>query len=165
MKRPRSTVPGDVPPKLIPRVIEKLATPLTNIFNSVISTDWPLLWRTEYQTVIPKKQNPTNLNECRNLSCTNYFSKVLESFVLESLMCEVKLSNRQFGGLKGCGSNHFLLEMWQNLLMGLEEEGSAVSMMAIDFSKAFNRMNHQSCLTALAKKGCSNNLLDLCLIF
>ena len=33
--------------------------------------------------------------------------------------------------------------------------------MAIDFSKAFNRMSHQACLAALAKKGCSNQTLDL----
>ena len=109
--------------------------------------------------MIPKKNNPTSLNECRNLCCTIFFSKVLESFILDCLMSEVELSHKQYGGLKGCGANHFLLNMWQNLLLGLEEEASAVSLMAIDFSKAFNRMSHQACLSSLAKKNCSNQTL------
>ena len=152
-------VPGDVPPKLIPQVLTNISKPLADIFNTVLDTDWPSQWKTEYQTVIPKKNNPSDLNECRNLSCTNFFSKVLESLILDCLMQEVTLSKDQFGGLKGCGTNHFLLLMWHNLLSGLEEEGSAVSLMAVDFSKAFNRMGHQACLQALAAKNCSNQTL------
>ena len=33
--------------------------------------------------------------------------------------------------------------------------------MAVDFSKAFNRMSHQACLKALARKNCSNESIDL----
>ena len=100
MKKSRSTVPGDIPPKLLLRVADKLAKPLSSIFNAVLSTEWPALWRLEYQTIIPKKKNPSSLNDCRNLSCTNFFSKVLESFVLEGLRSEINLSDKQFGGLK-----------------------------------------------------------------
>ena len=121
-------VPGDLPPKLVLEVINSLSVPLSSIFNSVSSSDWPAQWKVEYQTIIPKNNSPEDLNKCRNLSCTNFFSKILESFVLESLLCEVKLSSMQFGGLKGCGTNHFLLQLWQNILAGLEEDNSAVSM-------------------------------------
>ena len=101
------------------------------------------------------------LGETRNLSCTNFFSKVLESFVLESLLSEVPLSDRQYGGMKGCGVNHFLLSMWDSLLSGLENDHSSVSLMSIDFSKAFNRMGHQACISALARKGCSNQSIKM----
>ena len=150
-------VPGDIPPKLVPQIATSIAPALCSIFNCVAGgSPWPTQWKTEFQTVIPKKASPESLNDCRNLSCTNFFSKVLESFVLERLLHEVPLSDRQFGGMKGCGTNHFLLTMWQNILEGLEEEQSAVSLMSIDFSKAFNRMSHQACLASLAQKKCSN---------
>ena len=161
MKRPKSMVPGDVPPKLMLDVIVSLSVPLADIFNLTAITSWPVLWKNEYQTVIPKKISPTDLNDCRNLSCTNYFSKVLESFVLEGLLSEVPLSNKQFGGIKGCGTNHFLLDMWQNILEGLEEDNTAITLMSIDFSKAFNRMSHQACIKSLARKGCSNQSLRM----
>ena len=67
-------------------------------------------------------------------------------------MSEVKLSEKQYGGLKGCGTNHFLMNMWQYILEGLEEDSAAVTLMSVDFSKAFNRMSHKACLIALAKK-------------
>ena len=38
-------------------------------------------------------------NDCRNLACTNFFSKILEGFVLESLQAEVKLEEQQYGGI------------------------------------------------------------------
>ena len=135
-------MPGDIPPNLVPLVISTISVPLSDIFNSTLTTGWPDPWRREYQTIIPKKSSPTSLNECRNLSCTNYFSKLLESFVLEGLISEVPVSENQFGGLRGCGTNHFLMSMWQNILEGIEEENTAVALMSIDFSKAFNRMSH-----------------------
>ena len=161
IKKPKSVVPGDIPPKLVPSIIAKLSVPLADIYNSALLTDWPRLWKREYQTIIPKKPSPTSLHECRNLSCTNLFSKVLESFVLEDLIDEVKVSETQYGGLRGCGTNHFLLQMWQNILEGLEDDNTAIALMSIDFSKAFNRMGHQACLAALAKGGCSNQSLRL----
>ena len=115
----------------------------------------------EYQTVIPKKSPPSGPNECRNLSCTNLFSKVLETFVLQSLKSEVDVSEVQFGGMKGSGVNHFLTKMWNEVMEGLEEEKSAVSIMSIDFSKAFNRLEHQACLKALARRGASNQTLRM----
>ena len=160
IKHPKSMVPGDLPPKLIPRLAQSVSPALADIFNCVSMSTWPIQWRTEYQTIIPKKANPNDINDCRNLCCTNFYSKVLESFVLEQLLEEFSLSENQFGGIRGCGTNPFLLTMWQNILEGLEEDQSAVSLMSIDFSKAFNRMGHQACLSALAAKGCTNQSIS-----
>ena len=88
-----------------------------------------------------------------------------EMCIRDSLISEVKLGEEQYGGIKGIGTNHFLLMMWQHLLEGLEEDQSAVSLMSIDFSKAFNRMCHQSCLIAQKEKGCSSQSLRLIYTF
>ena len=53
------------------------AIPLTNIYNEVSDTFvWPLQWKREYVTVIPKKKNPEELGDLRNISCTLLASKI-----------------------------------------------------------------------------------------
>ena len=81
--------------------------------------------------------------------------------MLDCLLAEVTLSEYQYGGIKGTGVNHFLIKMWHEILTGLEEDQSAVNIMTIDFSKAFNRLQHQACLQALARRGASNQTLRM----
>ena len=79
---------------------------------------------------------------------------MLETFVLEALLSEVDLSNIQYGGIKGTGVNHFLVKMWDEIMNGLEQDKAAVNLMAVDFSKAFNRLDHRACLNSpLARRG------------
>ena len=160
-KKPKSTVPGDIPPNLIMQVIRTLAGPLSWIYNDVPRFEvWPSSWRKEYQTIIPKKSNPESFADVRNLLCTNFFSKILESFVIDSLKHEVEFSELQYGGLKGTGADNFLCEVY-NVLETLENPGSAVCLMSLDFSKAFNRLSHSACLRKLSEKYASNQSLGL----
>ena len=164
-KKPSSTVPGDIPQKIIMRIIDTITLPITDIFNSVPEWGWPEQWKKEYQTVIPKKPNPTSLSECRNLSCTNFLSKVLESFVIDSLRSEVSFSDLQYGGIKGSGTDNFLCEVWNNMLEILDSPGRAVAIMSLDFSKAFNRLSHKACIEKLAEKHASNQTLGMVFSF
>ena len=165
-KRPSSSVPGDIPPKLLPELVDTMAPVFTDIFNSVgREFRWPTKWKLEYQTVIPKKTSPESLSDTRNLSCTNFISKVLETFVIDSIKSEVEMSELQYGGLKGVGTDNFIIEMWNNILEPLEEKDSAVAVMSLDFSKAFNRLSHRACIEKLAKKNASNQTIRLVTAF
>ena len=120
-KKPKFRVAGDLPPCLVNSCSDILAIPLTIIYNEVAASgEWPRQWTTETVTIIPKNSNPSGLSECRNLSCTPLFSKVLEAFVLDELRKETKLLDSQYGGLKGMGVDHFLVKTWDELLTGLE---------------------------------------------
>ena len=90
---------------------------------------------------------------------------MLEAFILEKLQEEIKLSSRQFGGLKGCGTDHFLPETWDAIINNLEDESSAVNLLSVDFEKAFNRMDHSQCLYALNDLGGEQPLLAGCQLF
>ena len=165
-KKPNGIVPGDFPPKLLNATSQNMSNALAVVFNLVPTTKtWPRQWKREYQTVIPKKKMPTEFGECRNISCTNFYSKVLESFVLQAIQSEVSLSEAQYGGIKGCGTDHFLAEMWNSIVENLEGEQNAINLMSVDFSKAFNRMDHQACVQALALKGASNQSLNMIAAF
>ena len=98
-KKPRSQVRGDIAPKLVTQNSDILAIPLTAIYNNVLQgKEWPILWKLETVTVIPKTTSPNELKELRNLSCTPLFSKVLESFVLARLREETRFQESQYGG-------------------------------------------------------------------
>ena len=99
--------------------------------------------------VIPKVPRPSTVGKCRNISCTSYLSKVYELYVLEQCRKYVALSENQ----KGVSSTHFLVNTWEGITSSLEDNRASVTMTAIDYSKAFNRLEHQSCLKALAALG------------
>ena len=153
-RKPKSLVDGDIPPALVTRFHDLLAVPLFCIYEKVLlSCKWPSQWKRETVKIIPKSAIPESLKDVRNISCTPLFSKVLEFFVLKRLRTMITLSSSQFGGIPGVGIDHFLCETWHEILTGLDSPGSAVNLTSIDFSKAFNRMDHHACVDALLRKG------------
>ena len=165
-KKPKSMVNGDLFPQLVEKYCDILAIPLTKIFNMIMWTyHWPSQWKLETVTVIPKNNAATSYEECRNLSCTPLFSKILETYMMERISSEVKIDPKQYGGIKGCGTEHFLIQSWNNILNGLEDNRGSVNLITIDFSKAFNRMSHQECIQAFFRKGASNQTLNLIAAF
>lgn len=162
IKKPKSMVRGDIFPSLVNRSSAYLALPLTNIFNCIGTThEWPQHWKTEFVTPIPKKTLPENLDDLRNISCTQLLSKTYESFVLDWLTGQVKIRTNQYGGIKGSGSEHFLVDLWQRTLQNLEDPRAGVLFSSIDYSKAFNRLDFPSCLRSLKSKGASQQLINI----
>lgn len=114
MKKPKSRVDGDTFPQVINRVAQYIASPLKCIYNEISLTgEWPAGWKKEQVTAIPKVPHPESCDDFRNISCTLFVSKVYESFVLGWLESQIGVRSNQFGGMKGAGTEHFLLETWQ----------------------------------------------------
>ena len=77
-KKSDSMVEGDPLPHLVRRFPEAFAGHVCGIFNRINESGiWPEAWKTEHLTIIPKVSNPASLSECRNISCTSIFSKIL----------------------------------------------------------------------------------------
>ena len=160
MKKTKSMVKGDLFPRMLNRLAPILAPVLTHIFNSISTTlEWPAIWKIEYVTPIPKKSIPQSVNDLRNISCTQFFSKLYESFLLDWIGEKVKLRTNQFGGVKGSSTEHFLVDLWQKILENLEDPRGASLLTSIDFAKAFNRLDFNHCLRCLANRGCSKDLV------
>ena len=119
-RKPKSTVFGDINPELVGQFSDIIAETLCYIYNLALKTrSWPAVWKTETVHIIPKNSAPADLSELRNLSCTPLFSKVLESFILDRLKREVQLSPKQYGGIKGSSTDHFLADTWDKILTTL----------------------------------------------
>ena len=161
-KKKNSKVPGDIDSRLYDKYASKLAVPITFIFNKIAElNEWPEAWKVEHVTVIPKNNAASTPGECRNISCTNFLSKVYESFVLAWAREEVWPKENQFGGEPGSGSEHFAVRTMNFITGALEDNRAAVVLSAIDFSKAFNRLEHGSCLKAFERKGASSQIIKL----
>ena len=83
VKKPKSSVKGDVPTILLNRYPFQYAQPATKIFNEVIrSASWPRQWVQEEAIVLSKlkpQQLPKNEDDLRTISKTAWLSKCLET--------------------------------------------------------------------------------------
>ena len=105
-KKPKSMVEGDLFPQCVTEYSDLLTVPLTKIYNLIIASGrWPKCWKMETVTVIPKNKTANTYGECRNLSCTPLFSKVMESFLMKRINKEVKIDANQYGGMKNAEPN------------------------------------------------------------
>ena len=83
-KKPKSSVPGDIPRKLVQEFGPELACPAGIIFRNIAKTGhWPKPWRVEYGTPLKKVSNPETEDQLRIISLTSYISKVFEQYVIE----------------------------------------------------------------------------------
>ena len=139
---------------------------MTDIINSALANhEWPDVWKLETMIIIPKCQTPTSYSELRNLSCTPLLSKILESFVLETLKKELIGDPSQYGSTKGIGTEHYLIRAWDHILESIDDGKSACNMISIDFSKAFNSIDHASCLRMFERRGASPHSVQMLYAF
>ena len=112
-KKPQSGVPGDLPQPILKEFMPELAAPVSKIINNIFQTcQWPTQWKLEYVTPIGKTPHPETEDDLRPISLTNFFSKVTEHFVVMWLLKYVgdKIDFRQYGGMKGNSTTHYLIE-------------------------------------------------------
>ena len=172
--KPKSGVPGALPRKLVTEFGPELSGPICKIFNSIVSSakqgavKWPSSWKQEFGTPLQKIPDPQCEDDLRVISLTPFFSKVLEKFVLEWLMFYIgdKLDPKQFGGLSGSSISHYMIELINYILYNQDYNlPIAVPICAVDFSKAFNRINHNLIITKLSDMGVPGWLLNIVMGF
>ena len=133
-----------MPPYLLKTFAYEIAGPISNIFNRSLSTGIvPSLWKASNISPIPKVKPSSSEFDFRPISLTPCLAKVLEEFVAEWLMNDIKdkIDPKQFGCLKGTSTTICLLDIFHNWLSSLDSPGQYVRICYLDFSKAFDRIN------------------------
>ena len=153
-KMKNSSVPGDVPTKLKKEFLPEFSGPAATIFNSITKSGfYPRQWVTEFVTPIPKVTPPDTEDDLRNISLTADLSKDYENFLAEWLMpfIKMRIDPGQFGGLSGHSTTHYLITLYHFILSHTSTSiPTAVMVALIDFSKAFNRINHAKIIVRLS---------------
>ena len=166
-KKPRSGVPTDLPKLIVKEFSPELALPVSRIINSILSTgEWPRQWKLEHITPIGKIPTPETEDDLRPISLTPFFSKVTEQFIVMWLMEYIKdkIDFRQYGGQRGNSITHYLIE-FINFILSSQDSADQTAILAVmvDFSKAFNRQNHNLLITKLSDMGVPAWLLSVVL--
>ena len=92
----------------------------------------------------------------------------MEKFGVDWLMEYIgdRLDPKQFGGLKGNSISHYMIELLNFILYNQDYDlPIAVLICAVDFSKAFNRQNHNILIATLSDMGVPGWLLNIVMGF
>ena len=111
-KKPCARVDGDIFVTALVSNLDTLSPIIAKIYNRIIATGtWPKAWKTEFVTFIPKGNQPEDPSQCRNISCTNFLSKVLVRLVLTYAKKSVKPKTKQYGGLRPCSTTFRAMQL------------------------------------------------------
>ncbi|XP_072039411.1 uncharacterized protein [Amphiura filiformis] len=147
--------PDGIPSRIIREFSYELSLPLSNILNrSYAEGVVPPQWRKATVVPIPKSK-PATYNSLRPISLTDHFAKVAESFMNQWLMDDIQehIDPNQFGNRKGVATTHYLVKLLHTLHKNADKPGSHSTLVVTDFSKAFDRINHNVLIRKLINLG------------
>ena len=134
-----------------------LAPCLVKLFHLCLSTStFPSCWKFAHIQPVPKKgdrSNPSNYRPIALISClSKAFESILNRKILKHLSDHNLLSDHQYGFRKGRSTGDllaFLTESWSSSLRDFGETFAV----ALDISKAFDRVWHKSLISKLPSYG------------
>ena len=147
-----ASVPNDLPTAFVKEFLPFLAKPASVIFaNSIIKGVYPTRWKTEYVTPHPKVLPPVSYGDLRNLSFTEFMNKSFERFLLRGTQ-QIKgllyYINKHYDpgqyAVPGASCSHALISIVDFILKQTDNPNkpTAVINLLADWSKAFNKVNH-----------------------
>ncbi|CAM4572670.1 unnamed protein product [Caretta caretta] len=142
-------------PRVLKELADVIAEPLAIIFeNSWRSGEVPDDWKKANVVPIFKKEKKEDLGNYRPVSLISVPGKIMEQVLRKSILKHLEerkvIRNSQHGFTKGksCLTN---LMAFYDEITGSVDEGKAVDMLFLDFSKAFDTVSH-SILASKIKK-------------
>ena len=172
MNKRASSVPGDIPMKIIQKFADELTLPLCHIINSCLKAGvYPKIWKSETVTPVPKVHPPEKLDQLRKISGLMNFSKVFDKILAEFLVkdMEPNIDKAQYGNVEGLSTQHYLVKMLHQVLLNLDSskpsESSAVLMSMIDWSQAFDRQSHILGIQSFIDNGVRPSLIPILISF
>ena len=132
--------PDEIPNWLLKTNAESLSAPISSIFNASISqATLPFLWKSADVIPLPKiKRSQLTNRDLRPISLTPTLSKIFEGFVFH------------------------LMHHW---LFSTDSPGSVIRACMIDFSKAFDRIDHSILVRKLQLLNVHHFLINWCADF
>ena len=136
---------GNIPFWVFNKCSVELADIVTHIFNCSLSSGCvPVQWLTAVVTPVPKIHNPVSISDFRPISVTPILSRVVEKVVVSRWLrpaINPLCSADQFG-FRPTGSTTCALVYFMHQVTRLLEANAFFRCLLIDFSKAFDIVDH-----------------------
>ena len=153
-------------PRIIKYVSNTLSPLLTGLFNKCLA-DGLFPSELKIAQVIPLYKNKGEITEITNyrpISMLSIFSKIFEKLIYKNLIefldKNSTLSNSQYGFRKKHSTLHALINATENVYKSIDNKQFTLGIF-VDFSKAFDTVNHSILLKKLSVYGISGNMLKL----
>ena len=120
----------------------------------------PEIWKKAFVVPVPKTHPPC-LDSLRPISLTCIFAKIFEDFVVEWILNDIILAidSHQFGSLKGSSTTHCLVRFLDDIHTVLDKPANSAVVIATDFSKTFDRVDHNIVINKFIKLGVRTSLI------
>ncbi|PKU28055.1 rna-directed dna polymerase from mobile element jockey-like [Limosa lapponica baueri] len=155
------------PDGIHPRVLRELAEVLTEPLSIIYQQSWqtgevPVDWRLANVTPIHKKGRKEDPGNYRPVSLTSVPGKVMEQIILSAITRHVQdnhvIRPSQHGFMKGRSYSTNLISFCDKVTC-LVDEGKAVDVVYLNFSKAFDMVSHSILLEKWAAHGLDGSTL------
>ncbi|KAK4825548.1 hypothetical protein QYF61_000125 [Mycteria americana] len=152
------------------RVLRELAEVLTKPLSILYQQSWltgevPVDWRLANATPIYKKGQEEDPGNGRPVSLTSVAGKVMEQTILSAITRHVQdnqvIRPSQHGFMKGKSCLTNLISFYDKVTC-LVDEGKAVDVVCLDFSKAFDTVSHRFLLEKLSAHDLDQRSLHWC---
>ena len=165
----KSVGPDEIPNWFLNTCATTISIPVCSMFNSSIREGRvPGLWKCADVLPLGKISRPKSIDtDLRPISLTAVLSKILESFVFNWLAPIVMpyMDPFQFGSVKKSSTTHALVHLVHYCLSALETPNTIIRTCFIDFSKAFDRIDHNILMRKLQLLNVPPVLLNWCSSF
>ena len=150
----KSSPHTDLPIRLYNAISVIISAPLCHIFRESISKKLvPDVWKIAQVHPLPKS-NTISMDKLRPISLLPTASKIMERIVINSIQEEILKNNdvTQYAYKPSSSTNCALIDMVHFITSNLDKpDCAAVALVAIDFSKAFDIIDHGILLRKISK--------------
>ena len=152
----------DITHFLLKNIVNEIITPLTHISN-LSSGTVPLKMKIARVVPIFKKGKGDSINNYRPISLLTSISKCLERLVYKRTIkflvnCKI-LCDSQFGFMKNHSTTHALLTFIDKVAHAIDDVSHTIGVF-LDFSKAFDTIDHDILIHKLRQYGIRGKALD-----
>lgn len=153
--------PDTIPPIFLKRTADLIAIPLHFLFNhSLQSGKFPKNWRSSFLIPIFKSGDKSDIKNYRGVAILSAVPKLFEKLVTQKLYTAFMdhIDINQHGFVKGRSTTTNLVDYTSYILQNMEN-GNQIDSIYTDFSKAFDKIDHNLLIFKLNKLGINGALL------